>query len=345
MRTVHVGLPDRTQSQYYEDQLHTLWQQGAIRQDAVYWIVGMPEWRPIGEFFPGLSVQYPANTPTNGPVTHAMQSAYQAATGEQSPYAPQPYYQAPTTTQPVWQPPNYQQPNYGAPSPGPYSIQASPQRPLSLFVKDPTNLTMTLKVLLGTNMGINGVLLLLATARLMMGAGYSTANQPYALLQESLFTLLTSLIAITGFVVWFVTAVHFCKWIHRANTNLRGFGAHGLQFTAGWAVGYLFIPIVNFFRPYQAMSEIWNASRSPQQWQAKPVSNAVGVWWLLFLFWIFGVLVAAYLTQSGQTLDDQHTAVIATIIEYGLAILSAVAAMNLVTKIYQFQYEFVSQQS
>ncbi len=66
-----------------------------------------------------------------------------------------------------------------------------------------------------------------------------------------------------------VTGIAFLKWIYRAYKNIKGFGAEGLRFSPGWAVGYYFIPILSLIRPVQVMSEIWRASDDPGNWQAK----------------------------------------------------------------------------
>ncbi len=38
-----------------------------------------------------------------------------------------------------------------------------------------------------------------------------------------------------------VTAITFLKWVYRAYKNVQGFGAEGLRFSPGWAIGYYFI--------------------------------------------------------------------------------------------------------
>ena len=66
-----------------------------------------------------------------------------------------------------------------------------------------------------------------------------------------------------------VTGITFLKWIYRAYKNIQGFGAEGLRFSPGWAVGYYFIPILSLIRPVQVMSEIWRASDDPRNWPRK----------------------------------------------------------------------------
>ncbi len=72
-------------------------------------------------------------------------------------------------------------------------------------------------------------------------------------------------------VVVIPTSALFLMWIHLTSRNLQPLGTHGQRFSPGWAVGWWFVPIMNFFRPYQALAEIW---RSTGEW---PV--ALVIWW------------------------------------------------------------------
>lgn len=89
--------------------------------------------------------------------------------------------------------------------------------------------------------------------------------------------------------VYILATVLFLVWIYRAHKNLSYLGATDLRFTPGWAVGWFFIPIMNLFRPYQVVSEIWKASDSEINtkdsflWKRQPTSPIVGLWWAAFL--------------------------------------------------------------
>ena len=59
------------------------------------------------------------------------------------------------------------------------------------------------------------------------------------------------------YLIAYITAVVlYCIWIHRANRNARALGTQGMRFTPGWCVGWWFIPFMNLYKPYQAVSEI-----------------------------------------------------------------------------------------
>ena len=96
-----------------------------------------------------------------------------------------------------------------------------------------------------------------------------------------------AMIAWAWLLVYVVAAIAFCMWIYRANKNLPALGARHLKYSPGWAVGWFFVPIFSFFRPFQVVTEIWKAS-SPKvtddrSWQDNPSTPLIGWWWALFL--------------------------------------------------------------
>ncbi len=73
-------------------------------------------------------------------------------------------------------------------------------------------------------------------------------------------------------------------WLHRARRNLDDLGAEDLRFTPGWTVGWFFIPLMHFFRPFQAVSELWRASADPQgRWSEAGVGPLLPLWWLAWI--------------------------------------------------------------
>lgn len=76
-------------------------------------------------------------------------------------------------------------------------------------------------------------------------------------------------------------------WTYRTNKNCRGFGAQGMRFTPGWTVGWHFVPVMNLFRPYQVMQEIWKVSTDPVTWQKQAGSLLIKWWWFVYLVGTF----------------------------------------------------------
>ena len=107
-------------------------------------------------------------------------------------------------------------------------------------------------------------------------------------------------VAAVQLAVLIVTAILFLVWIYRAYRNLSALGASGLRYSANWAVGGWFIPIMNLWRPYQVTAEIWKASdpdcNEPEgeAWQTASVSPLVKLWWAL---WIIGGMIGGILMR------------------------------------------------
>jgi hypothetical protein len=86
-------------------------------------------------------------------------------------------------------------------------------------------------------------------------------------------------------------SIVFLMWVFRAYRNLSALLPGSVTYSARWAVGYYFIPVVNLFRPYQVMREIWwksdpsSLSVFGKESCATKTSSAaiVGWWWASFL--------------------------------------------------------------
>ena len=112
----------------------------------------------------------------------------------------------------------------------------------------------------------------------------------------------TIFLIVTGGPVWLVTGILVLVWIHRANHNARQLGAADMRFTPGWAVGWYFVPIAWFWKPYQAMTEIWRASRNPSAWRGEPVPPLLRWWWVLWIVPSWGLLILDW--TAGRSLDE-----------------------------------------
>lgn len=110
---------------------------------------------------------------------------------------------------------------------------------------------------------------------------------------------------VLGLPLMLATAVLVLNWIHRANHNARQLGAADMRFTPGWAVGWYFVPVAWFWKPYQVMSEIWRASRNPSFWREQPVSPLLPLWWILWIVPLWGASIVDL--TVGRTLDEADT--------------------------------------
>jgi hypothetical protein len=77
------------------------------------------------------------------------------------------------------------------------------------------------------------------------------------------------LIGIAQIVTLLAGAVAFLRWLHLAYGNLPALGVVP-RFSRTWSVAFFLIPIVNLFRPYQVVRELWRGSGG---------RGAIVAWW------------------------------------------------------------------
>ena len=74
-------------------------------------------------------------------------------------------------------------------------------------------------------------------------------------------------------------AALFVPWLYQARANVRALGARRLRFGREWTYLAFAIPVLNAYRPYQVVSEVWRgsdpASVDPLGWQRLPTAPLV----------------------------------------------------------------------
>ncbi|MCL2872554.1 MAG: DUF4328 domain-containing protein [Betaproteobacteria bacterium] len=145
------------------------------------------------------------------------------------------------------------------------------------------------------------------------------------------------LIGMIQILLYFTSAVLIAMWIYRANQNARQLGAEDMKFTPGWSVGWYFVPILDLWKPYQAMKEIWKASANPSAWKTQPVSSLLPWWWF---FWIVSICLARVTYQLSSKEKEIEDGIVVNVISQ-LSDLSnitlTIILIAIIGKIYKMQ--------
>lgn len=118
--------------------------------------------------------------------------------------------------------------------------------------------------------------------------GISVAGMQGALEEDSL-SMAGAFVALSlglgVFVSLILGAVFFGMWMNRAAHNVRALGHTGFEISPAFGVGSFFIPIMNLWKPYQAMQDIWRASLANRNdsWLSTPTGDIVKGWWAAWL--------------------------------------------------------------
>ncbi|MFH5802752.1 DUF4328 domain-containing protein [Alienimonas sp. DA493] len=153
--------------------------------------------------------------------------------------------------------------------------------------------------------------------------------------------------AILAVLIFLVTAICFLCLTYRAGANAHTL-APRVQYAAGWAVGWYFVPFLNLVRPYQAMAEYFRASRPrseggvPEHWQDNRVPGLLRVWWGLWL--LGGVLgqVSARMAMQEPGVGDFSMAKTACYLSIGeslIGVASAATAIWMFRTLFHWQSE------
>jgi len=151
------------------------------------------------------------------------------------------------------------------------------------------------------------------------------------------------IISIIFLVLILATIITFCVWVFRMNKNLEFLGAVGLRSSPGWAVGWFFVPVANLWKPYQAMSDLWRASKAPDSWREIERGPVLPWWWA---FWLVSNAVSNGVfrfSMEAETLEQLITVSMISMVSNVLDMLATIFAFVMIRQIYTNQASHMEQ--
>ncbi len=141
--------------------------------------------------------------------------------------------------------------------------------------------------------------------------------------------------------VYIATIVFFLMWLYRSYENLPAFGHRpgDIEYSAGWAVGSFFVPIVLLIVPYRAVRELWRKSVPNQGNIFRDISPPAffPMWWAAWL--LSAVVGHIYLRMMFRTDIEPDVDLALGSASAILSILAAVFAIMVVGEIDRQQTE------
>jgi hypothetical protein len=107
---------------------------------------------------------------------------------------------------------------------------------------------------------------------------------------NSLWLLGQGIISLFQLPLYVGTVIVFLIWLFRVFKNLDSLQPGYREFTAGWSVGWWFVPFANLVKPFQVIREAWCAN-SPEidseptflSTSAYAAPGYIGAWWGLWI--------------------------------------------------------------
>ena len=287
MNLIYIQLPDGQQAEFEDEQVYEMLAQEALSPEFLFWREGMTEWRPLAELQPPEEdwEEPPQEENTVAPPRRKVRRT--------------PNFKTPTKSfqsgekraaMPVFPPEQTPKAVTRSEEDGGHWKRKAAGR--FYFRVNPVPLTVGLQLL--TVLAISGALFLIyqcldkifgwsntdamLAASSVLGEKVASNANPTGISLTDISFSNQFLCLLTGLQL--LVEILFYLWVYYANKNSRGF-SNNILFTSAWAVAYFFIPVVNLFRPYQVMQEIWKVSEDPRSWLGRRDSIFVGVWFVL----------------------------------------------------------------
>lgn len=134
-------------------------------------------------------------------------------------------------------------------------------------------------------------------------------------------------------IAYIITGVVFIQWFRRAYYNLHQ-RVTGLNDSEGWAAGGWFVPIMNLFKPYQIMRELYTRTSvllgRQQVPHTPPDLRILGWWWAL---WVLSSVLGQITMRAGlraDTVDELMFSTLANMASSAIGIPLALLAIRVV---------------
>ena len=135
-----------------------------------------------------------------------------------------------------------------------------------------------------------------------------------------------------------VAFISFILWMRRAYFNLHQ-SKTSLLHTEGWAAGGWFVPILNFYIPYQILNEVWTKTQLKIRKEVESV-NLVSTWWLFYILVFCLSLINSFyviIYRHERTVLTVNT--IGQIIIYTIYLFHQIIGIQIIYRMIPFELE------
>ena len=141
-----------------------------------------------------------------------------------------------------------------------------------------------------------GDLLMILGSGLLFGVDFSTYDAEMDISSADWFLIGGGLIYTIAFIG---SVIVFCMFSFRAMKNLHIWGSRHAEMSPGWTVGWYFIPFANLWKPYQAMTQIWEGTEEVSS-SKKFKFPQIGGWWFFWVITNISANVSMRIAMSGS---------------------------------------------
>ncbi len=151
-------------------------------------------------------------------------------------------------------------------------------------------------------------------------------------------------IGVVYLIAYIISGITFIRWFRRAYYNLHQRVDH-LAESDGWAAGAWFVPVLNLFRPYQIMKELYTETRyfilrqDPDSELALE-TKFLGLWWTLWLVNGFLGQIIFQVSKDAKTLAALQTVTVLNLVGGFIGIALAFVTIRVLKDYFKAEKSF-----
>ena len=130
-------------------------------------------------------------------------------------------------------------------------------------------------------------------------------------------TLIAAVAVLFYIIVFVVAGFLSLRWVYRANSNAHFLNAD-LGMSPGWNVGWFFVPIATWWKPYEGIRDVWRISANPDHPASVERPSMLAWWWT---FWVLTNIAGTISFRLQMRANEVGTAILADVFD----VLSSIA--------------------
>lgn len=145
-------------------------------------------------------------------------------------------------------------------------------------------------------------------------------------------------VAIPVLLINLIAIVLIARWIYRVNKNAHTLSS-GMEMSPGANVGWFFVPIATWWKPFQGVSQSWRASVSPSDPDNVDIPGWMRLWWGCWIITTILNNIAFRLSLNAKTLEDFQATSWLDLVILPFDLAAAATLFVLVTRLSQIQHD------
>lgn len=144
-------------------------------------------------------------------------------------------------------------------------------------------------------------------------------------------------------LLFLVSGFLFLKWVYRVVANARTLNP-AMRFTPGWAVGWYFVPLACWFKPFEYFKAAWEVSHNPASPAQVYTPSVLRWWWGLWIASSIAGNISFRLSMMDSSAGMQQASDVFEMLSDGLSIPLTLILVGIVRRLSDRQHDYVGGQ-